>query len=329
MASIRKRSGKWQAQIRRDGLHNITRTFTSKRDADIWARDAEAKIDRGEIPWAQAQKSKTTLGDLLRRYEKEVTPRKRSAEVEHYKIGLVLRHRISSLPLTALTSNEMARFRDERLEQVSTETVRQDLVLVRQAIEVARREWDLQLQFNPVDNVRKPPPAKPRERRVSAEELKAIREALRQTRNAHIPKVIEFAMATAMRRGEILRVQFDHVDWAHGTLLVDETKNGHPRHIPLLPEALEILNSQRDITECSVATFPVSANAVKLEWQRICRRAAIVNLRFHDLRHEAISRFFEMGLSVPEVALISGHRDLRMLMRYTHLDARRIRKKIL
>jgi len=62
----------------------------------------------------------------------------------------------------------------------------------------------------------------------------------------------------------------------------------------------------------------MSANAFRLSWERVRKRAGISDLHFHDLRHEAISRFFELGLSVPEVALISGHRDARMLFRYTH-----------
>jgi integrase len=329
MASIRRRSGKWQAQIRRDGLHNLSRTFTSKRDAEVWARDAEAKIDRGDIPWAQAQKSKTTLGDLLRRYESEVTPRKRSAEVEQYKIGLILRHQISSLPLTSLTSSEVARFRDERLEHVSTETVRQDLVLVRQAIEVARKEWDLQLPANPVDNVRKPPPAKARERRLTALELVALRGALHEPRNPHFKAVVEFALATAMRRGEILRVEYHHLDARRRTLSVPITKNGSPRTIPVSSSAITIIEAQRSKTGIGIHPFPISGNAIRLAWSRLCLKASVSDLRFHDLRHEAISRFIEQGLSVAEVAHISGHKDLRMLMRYTHLDAEKISSKLM
>jgi len=74
--------------------------------------------------------------------------------------------------------------------------------------------------------------------------------------------------------------------------------------------------------------FPVNANAFRLAWERLRKRADLCDLRFHDLRHEAISRFFEMGLSIPEVAVISGHKDARMLFRYTHLRAEDLVKKI-
>ena len=74
--------------------------------------------------------------------------------------------------------------------------------------------------------------------------------------------------------------------------------------------------------------FPISANSLRLAWDRVKRRAGVDDLHFHDLRHEAISRFFEQGLSVPEVSLISGHRDPRMLFRYTHLKAADVAAKL-
>ena len=103
------------------------------------------------------------------------------------------------------------------------------------------------------------------------------------------------------------------------------TKNGSPRTIPLSAKALEILKATPRTNE---RVFPVTGNSIRLAWERLKRRVGIENLRFHDLRHEAISRFFERGLSVPEVALISGHNDLRMLHRYTHLRADDIAKKL-
>ena len=124
-----------------------------------------------------------------------------------------------------------------------------------------------------------------------------------------------------MRRGEILRAKWGDVNRAEGTLHIPITKNGHPRTIPLTPGAQKVLEGISGEHKATDLVFPVSCEAIKLVWQRLVRRAGIANLRFHDLRHEAVSRFFEMGLSVPEVALISGHKDPRMLFRYTHLRA--------
>ena len=95
-----------------------------------------------------------------------------------------------------------------------------------------------------------------------------------------------------------------------------DTKNGDDRHIPLTKTAIQLLSN---IAQSSEFVFPISANCLRLAWERCRDKSNIKGLRFHDLRHEAVSRFFEMELSVPEVALISGHKDVRQLLRYTHL----------
>jgi integrase len=118
-----------------------------------------------------------------------------------------------------------------------------------------------------------------------------------------------------MRRSELLSMRWEDVDVLRRTVLLRTTKNGRPRTVPLSMRALEII---QDMPRVGDRVFVVSANAVRLAWERLRRRAGISGLRFHDLRHEAISRFFEKGLNMPEVATISGHRDPRMLMRYTH-----------
>src|SRR5215472_18106296 len=79
---------------------------------------------------------------------------------------------------------------------------------------------------------------------------------------------------------------------------------------------------------CGPTVFTISANALRLALDRLRRRAGVLELRFHDLRHEAVSRFFEKGLNVPEVAMISGHRDLRMLFRYTHPKPEEVAAKL-
>jgi integrase len=118
-----------------------------------------------------------------------------------------------------------------------------------------------------------------------------------------------------MRRGELLAMRWSDVDLRGRKVKVTRTKNGHPRSVPLTVKATETFTSIEEKGDC---VFPITANAARLAWERLKRRAGVTNLRFHDLRHEAISRFFEKGLNVPEVALISGHRDVRMLLRYTH-----------
>ena len=106
------------------------------------------------------------------------------------------------------------------------------------------------------------------------------------------------------------------VDLLRRSVRVTQTKNGHPRVIPLSKAAMGLLPVQNGShKDAEARVFPITGNALRLAWERVKKRSGIEDLRFHDLRHEAISRFFEKGLSVPEVASISGHRDLRMLQR--------------
>ena len=330
MASIRRRHGNWQAQVRRSGSRALSKTFPTKREAEAWARQAETDAD-SKLSGSSSEKTilhTPPLGELLERYRTEVTPRKRGASVEEYRIRKLQRHPISNKPADKIGPSDVANYRDERLRSVSGETVRQDLVLISQVFEVARREWQISVPNNPVAEVRKPPAAKPRTRRVSEEEARRLLDLASRTRNPLVTEVIKFALATGMRRGEILRVRWVHIDWGSCTLEIPESKNGHARVIPLSYAALELLKRVRSAEPDRELVFPISANAFKLAWQRLREKSGITNIRFHDFRHEAVSRFFEAGLSLPEVALISGHRDARQLMRYTHLKAARIAKKL-
>jgi integrase len=141
--------------------------------------------------------------------------------------------------------------------------------------------------------------------------------------------MVEFGLETAMRRGEVLNAHWRDVDFTKRVLHIPRTKNGHPRSIPLTATALNLLARRFD--EQAVAgdrIFPTTEDAVKMAWRRIMARARLPDFRYHDLRHEAVSRFFELGLTVPEVALISGHRDPRMLARYTHLRPENVAEKL-
>jgi integrase len=240
-------------------------------------------------------------------------------------LRVVLRHPLSRLSLHRLTPAEIAKYRDERLETVTGSSVRRELAVVRHCLQVARSEWGLGLPPNPVDQVKLPPPNNPRERRATVSELDRLLAACEARGNDWLGAVIQLAVETGMRRGELLAMRWDDVDLDARTALLRNTKNGHPRTVPLSPRAIEII---RDTPHLADTVFAISANALRLAWERLRRRAGVCGLRFHDLRHEAVSRFFEKGLNMPEVAVISGHRDPRMLMRYTHPRAEAIAAKL-
>lgn len=327
MATIRKRNGKWHVQVRRAGHPNQSKTFLSKPDAQKWGRLMEATLDKQVLPHDPKQLEQTTVADLLTRYRDTVTPNKRGAASERKRIDVFMRQDWSKAPLSRANAQVFSQFRDQRLKVVQPGTVIRDLGLLRAIFETAIREWSLPLPENPLAKVRKPKAPDARERRLEAGELELILQACQDSRNDWLRPGILFAIETGMRRGELLNIRWRHIDHASSTLIIPETKNGHARCIPLSDRALSVLSDFRpNRGQQDEYVFPVSANAFRLAWERCKRRIAktypdITELRFHDLRHEAVSRFFELGLSVPEVALISGHRDPRMLFRYTHLRA--------
>jgi integrase len=319
MATFRKREQSWEVQVRRQGHPALTRSFKSRYDATVWARQVEAQLDRSELPHRLRDAQRLTLADLLKRYREEITPRKKSARQERCRIDRLLRHPIASTPLSKLTPALFARLREERLTQVGSQAVRHDLNLLGHVIKTAKQEWDGPIADNPLLHITKPAGSKARERRVSKADLELMAAVHKGSDRVGPLPLIEFAIETAMRKSEVLSLTWEHIDLEKRLLHIPITKNGHARTIPLSPKAVEILRSA--IQRSSDRPFPVSVAWLRFAWDRLLREAGLSDLHFHDLRHEAISRLFERGLSVPEVALISGHRDVRQLFRYTHLKA--------
>ena len=226
---------------------------------------------------------------------------------------------MSSLKASQLTSQAIAAFRDRRLLD-GRRTCHYDLILIRHCLKIAMNEWGLMLSSNPVDRVKMPPSSPARKRRLEVGEFERLGEAAKQTKNPHIWPIIVFAIETGMRRGEILGLEWEHVDLDRRIAFLLLTKNGSSREVPLSAKAAQMLAGQRQRND-TPSPFPVTSNGFRLAWDRLRSRAGPSDLSFHDLRDKAISRFFELGLNIPEVAVISGHKDPRMLFRYTHLRA--------
>jgi integrase len=326
MATFRKRNDRWHVQVRRAGFPSITKSFVSKADAQAWARETERSIDRNELPTHHHELKASTLADLLNRYREEITPKKRSSGPESYMLKTILAHPIAALSLKNLSPAAVASYRDDRLQKVSSGSVRRELAILSHCLEIAKREWGVALKANPCAEVSKPSNGKARTRRLEAGEFETLDEALRQCGNPLVRHVFLFALATGMRRGEVIALRWENVDQEQRTAHLPLTKNGDARTVPLSPAALELLSQLPQAQKGEV--FPITGNAVRLAWQRVKARVGITDLRFHDLRREAISRFFQLGLSTPEVSLISGHKDTRMLAVYTKLKAQDISEKL-
>ena len=323
MATFRKRNKKWQVIVRQKNIGTISRSFIKKTQAIKWALEQEERIEKGVFGFTEP--SEVTLEELLVRYSKEITPSKRGSETETRRLQRLIKDPFSNNTIEQLTTQSLAMFRDQRLRD-GQRTCQYDLILIRHCLQIAISEWGLMLSSNPVDKIKKPSSPKPRERRLNDGEYERLQDASNHTQNPHIWPIVNFAIETGMRRGEILGLTWNNLDLVKQTAYLPLTKNGNSREVPLSSRALGVL--RRQLHYSTTHPFPVSGDALRMAWDRLRRRAGINDLRFHDLRHEAISRFFEMGLTIPEVALISGHKDVKMLFRYTHLKVEGLAKKL-
>lgn len=325
MATIRKRGDKWQVQIRRQGFPTISRSFLKKVDATEWGRYWEGKADRNELPTNTKVLHSISLGQLVERYRDEVVTAKRGAADETIVLNAFLRDPMCSKKLSVLTTADFAAYRDRRLTCVSATTLARQLAPLSHMFNIAKREWELPLRNNPLSDLRTGAEGNRRERRLRIGELERLVSASKATRNRLILPIILFALETAMRRGELISMLWTSVNLACCSVVIPKAKNGDSRSIPLTVSAKKILaNLQRSGSN----VFPITPVALRLAWDRLVARAGLLDLHFHDLRHEAISRLFEKGLTIPEVASISGHRDIRMLLRYAHADKTKLAKKL-
>ena len=324
MATFRKRGGKWQAIIRQKEIGTVAKTYPSKLLAKQWSREQETRLATGSF--GKLLPNEVTLNRLLSKYQEKITPKKRGAAPELRRINRLLTDPISRVPVSKLSSQLLAEFRDRRLQD-GVRASQYDLIIIRHCIKIAMCEWGLMLERNPAALIKLPPSPKARERRLLPEEYKKLETAAHLTRNQNVWPVVLFAIETAMRRGEILNLRWDDICIQQRIAKLTFTKNGSYRDVPLSSKAIRVLLNQKAQKTC--IPFPINANAFRMAWDRLKKRAAIYNLNFHDLRHEAISQFFERGLSIAEVAAISGHKDPRMLFRYTHLNATAIAKKLI
>lgn len=317
----------WQVQIRRYGVKPETKTFPTRDEAKIWARLIESEIDRG-IYVSRYEAEHVTFSELVHRYQKEVTPFKKSASREVSRLRC-LNTFFGEFALARINSEMVARFRDERLSlKLSGATVIKDLNTLSHIIDTAIKEWGYYLPFNPVKNIRKPRVNNSRARRLSNEEEIILLAKCRE-HSLMMESVVILAIETAMRLGEIINLKWSDINIAHRFANIYETKNGEIRKIPLSNVSINTLkNLTKRLGSDKVFWKWKTVSSFESSWQRVLAKSEIQNFRFHDLRHEATSRLFEKNLNMIEVSTITGHKTLQMLKRYTHLSIDKITKKI-
>ena len=344
MASIYRHGSEWRAQVRRAGVSK-SKTFKTKPEAQRWVRDLEAQIDRGErLPVA----IRTTLGDVIGEYTKFVD---RTATRSKRATLKMLKTEFKEVRLSEVTPALFLDFVTKRERQgAGPATILVDLVYIGVALKHAGALLSspqigthalaaLMEARTLLKHSKRIRGSARRDRRPTETELKAIRDQL----HAPSPKaryaaaywdLILFAIGTTLRLGEILSLRWEDFDPKTRTILVRDRKHptqkqGNHGRIPLLQnrmvvagepiDTIAILMRQPSAGKKSGAIFPHNANSVSIHFGRICKKLHIEDLNFHDLRHEAVSRLFELGYQIQEVAVFSGHRSWDQLKRYTNL----------
>ena len=323
MATIRKRDGKFQAQVRRGGVFKSA-TFFKKSDAEAWARQVEAAVCSGRVQPFEYEPS--CLAEIVERYKQEITPAKKGHEVETLVLTAMLREKWMHLPLQQLGPRHFAAYKQARLKKVSASTFRRQYGLLLAILRHAEQEWQWIAPTSSATKIALPKAPKTAIQRISEADEFAIFSAADGLKNPYMKPLIALAITSGLRRGELLSLHFKNWDRSCNWLLVREAKSGHPRQVPLFGIGLDAVASLWPSNREMI--FPITPNAVKLNWNRLRVAAGLTHIRFHDLRHEAISRLFEKGLTVPEVAAISGHRTPSQLFRYAHADPNSIVRKL-
>jgi integrase len=315
----------------------------------------ESEIDNGVFV-SRRPAEETTLLQALQRYEHEVTPEKKSAQSERSLIRILCRTKLARRSLASLRGSDFSALASEWKADVGPGTILRRLRLVSHLFKKCRKSWGFAGLQNPIDDIELPKVQDARRRTVKRvapqdeedseddditvdrpelpDELDHIAVA---TGSKVLVPAMRFAVGTAMRRSEIAALEWTHVDLKARVAHLPETKNGHARDVPLSPEMVSLLKGMpgRD-----GKVFRVRADAITRAFRRALARARkryeleceekgrvpsetfLVGLRFHDLRHEATTRLAKTFTDVMRLSAVTGHKDLRMLMRYFHPDAR-------
>jgi integrase len=327
MASIIKVGEKWRALVRRAGVKSVCKTFPTKSAATKWAREVESGIDaqrHTDTTGARAHK----LDAIIHRYEGEFELGRTAANVlKHLSAGL------GHLNLESLTAQAVATYVTSRAYGPSTAAV--EMAVLGRVLRVARSVWKMPVRPEVMTDARdalkiagKVKKSRHRDRRPTDDEIERLCSWFDARSSLPMRDIITFAVATAMRAGEITRLRWSDLDADKATITIRDRKDpvakiGNHQVVPLLGDAMAIIARQPRTGEL---IFPFKESTFSSIFPRACQALGIVDLRFHDLRHEGASRLFEKGYQIQEVAMFTGHADWSMLKRYTQLRAADLRR---
>ena len=326
MATIQKRGDSYRVMIRRKGMKPLTKTFSKKALADRWAREMEGRLELGKLGYDDPD-----LGALCPRYLDEVLPAHPAGRTKTKTIEFLSR-RLASVRLSQVSAAWAIEYGVDR--GVSPATLAHDFVFLQHVLSTAEALWSVKVDWDgwrsmrgALKKMRMVGKSRTAGRRISDEELAQIVSACRT--GLPMADLVEFAVWSCMRISEQVSIRWDDLDTKNWTVVIRDRKHptdkkGNHTVVPLLGSCPDIIARQPKTDDPRI--FPFISDSVTTAFQRARNRLG-VEVRWHDLRHEGVSRLFELGLDIPEVSLVSGHRDWAMLRRYTALKPEAVREK--
>ena len=324
MATHRKLpSGRWEFAVSVNGRRK-SKTHETKAKGRSWAADMEAKLARED-----GVVGDFTLKDLFRQYADQVSTKKKGARWESIRLKRFETYPLADLRLAMVQREDIEYWIDYRLKEgVKPSSVNRELNLLSHCLTHARRwRW---MAHNPMDDLHRPKNPPHRDRLISEGEIKLVLTSAAYSED--LPVVTQkqktavaflLAIETAMRAGELCSLYNHHIDYDKRTAYLAETKNGHPRLVPLSTEAVRLFKRLPPVEEGPI--FGMASGTLSTHFKRIVKDTGIEGLTFHDTRHEAITRLAKK-LDVLDLARAVGHKDIKQLMTYYNQSAAELAK---
>lgn len=339
--TVRKRkdgSAAYTAQIRimQKGVtvYQESQTFDRKTTAQAWLKKRETEMaEPGAI--AKANRKGVTVREMIVRYLDEYEKVRPLGKTKRATLKAIGDTWLGDLEDTEVTSQRLVEYANERMQRdgIQPQTVGNDLAHFGAVLSVARPAWGYEIDPMAMPDARRVlrkmgavSKSKERSRRPTLDELDLllsyfVEMQARRKQQINMVKIIGFALFSTRRQEEITRISWDKLDESRQAALITDMKNPGQKHgndvwCHMPDEAWAILQSMPKVAP---EPFPYNAKSVSASFTRACHFLEIDDLHFHDLRHDGVSRLFEMGWDIPRVASVSGHRDWNSMRRYTHL----------
>jgi integrase len=326
MATIRKIRSKWQVLIRKHNLKPIYKTFILKEDAVKWSRETEVKIEQGLYEDLALSKI-TKLKDVLAQYRDRVSINKKGYDQERYKINKIIRSDISDKTLSQLTPIVLFEFIEQQKKLYTASTVNKSITIINLALNFAERFLGISLNKNPLKFIKRLKESQFVGQVIEPQEEVLLLKHAEFSKLHWLKVAIILGIDCGLRRGEILKLKSQDVNFNNNTAVLKDTKNGETREIGLSSRAIQELKKLPVSIDGKL--FPCKRSDTFTFYYNQLKRWSGVKKRFHDTRHTFASRSVTSGWSITEIAAQGGWKQLQVLKRYTHIKAEYLAKKMI